>query len=176
MSRVLNGKAASAKQSFSAAAQTTAASSWQLTLYTFSIIFQHLLLPYLDSCKSRSPWITLLLLIIAVPALYLTNANGLPRKKTCITSHLSFKLFENYSKCRIWIFEFWHFPTIFALLKLTCLVTLFDRKLQVFKNSSKWTIFGILIELLSTQNVNVARFARNVEWDFFCSSVYFLAF
>ena len=30
------------------------------------------------------------------------------------------------------------------------------------------TIFGILDELLSTQSVNVARFARNVEWDFFC--------
>ena len=25
-------------------------------------------------------------------------------------------------------FEFWHFPPIFVLLKLTCLVTLFDRK------------------------------------------------
>ena len=43
-------------------------------------------------------------------------------------------LFENYSKCRIWIFSFWHFPPIFLPLKLTCLVTLFDRKLQVFKN------------------------------------------
>ena len=72
-------------------------------------------------------------------------------------------LFENYSKCRIWIFEFWHLSPIFVLSKLTSLVTLYDRKLQVFKNSPKWTIFG-----LSTQNVNVARFARNVEWDFFC--------
>ena len=52
-------------------------------------------------------------------------------------------------------FEFWHFPPIFVLLKLTCLVTLFDRKLQVFKNSPKWTIFGIFNQLLSTQNVNV---------------------
>ena len=51
-------------------------------------------------------------------------------------------LFENYSKCRIWVYEFWHFPPIFVLLKLTCLVTLFDRKLQVFKNSPKWNIFG----------------------------------
>ena len=34
-------------------------------------------------------------------------------------------------------FEFWHFPPIFVLLQLTCLVTLFDRKLQVFKNSPK---------------------------------------
>ena len=32
-------------------------------------------------------------------------------------------------------FEFWHFPPIFVLLKLTCLVTLFD--------SPKLTIFGI---------------------------------
>ena len=40
-------------------------------------------------------------------------------------------------------FEFWHFQPIFVLLKLTCLVTLFDRKLQVFKNSPKWTIFII---------------------------------
>ena len=52
-------------------------------------------------------------------------------------------LFENYSKCRIWIFQFLQFLPIFVLLKLTCLVTLFDRKLQVFKNSPKWTIFGI---------------------------------
>ena len=77
-------------------------------------------------------------------------------------------LFENYSKCRIWIFEFWHFPPIFVILKLTCLVTLFDRKLQFFKNSPKWTILGIFNQVLSTQNVYVARFARNVEWDFFC--------
>ena len=40
-------------------------------------------------------------------------------------------------------FEFWHLPPIFVLLKLTCLVTLFDRKLQFFKNSPNWTIFGI---------------------------------
>ena len=51
---------------------------------------------------------------------------------------------------------------------MTCLVTLFDRKLQGFKNSPKCTIFGIFNELLSIQNVNVARFARNVKCDFFC--------
>ena len=60
-------------------------------------------------------------------------------------------------------FYFWHFPP-----NLSCLVTLFDRKLQIFKNSPKLAIFGIFNELLSTQNVNVARFARNVERDFFC--------
>ena len=61
-------------------------------------------------------------------------------------------MFENYSKCRIWIFHFWHFT--FVLLKLTCLATLFDRKHQTFKNR---------------QNSDIARFARNVEWDFFCN-------
>ena len=48
-----------------------------------------------------------------------------------------FKITQNLA------FEIWHFPPIFGLLKLTCLVALFDRKLQVFKNSPKWTIFGI---------------------------------
>ena len=72
-------------------------------------------------------------------------------------------------KCRICIFQLGHFPSIFVLLKLTCLVTLFDRKLQFFKNSPKLTYFGIFNELLSTQNVNVAHFARKVEWDFFCN-------
>ena len=65
-------------------------------------------------------------------------------------------------------FEFWHFPLIFDQLKMTCLGTLLDRNFQVFKNSSNWTIFGIFNELLAIQNVNVARFARNVECDFFC--------
>ena len=49
--------------------------------------------------------------------------------------------------------KFWHFTPIFELLKVTCLATLFDHKL--FKNSLKW------------QNVNVARFARILAWDFF---------
>ena len=40
--------------------------------------------------------------------------------------------------------------------------------MQVLKNSPKFSIFGIFNEFLSTQNVNVARFARNVEWDFLC--------
>ena len=81
-------------------------------------------------------------------------------KNRKVSSKLS-KLFENCLKCRILIFQFWHLPPIFVLLKLTYLVTLFDRKLQV-------TIFGIFNKVFSTQNVNVASFARNVEWDFFC--------
>ena len=58
-------------------------------------------------------------------------------------------MLKNTPKCRIWILVF---STIFVLLKVACLVTLFDRKLQVFKNSPKWTIFGIFNELLSTEN------------------------
>ena len=38
-------------------------------------------------------------------------------------------------------FEFWHFPPILVLLKLTCLETLFERQLQVFKNLTKMDIF-----------------------------------
>ena len=34
----------------------------------------------------------------------------------------------------------------------------------MFKNSPKRTIFGIFNELLYTQNVNVARFARSQCW------------
>ena len=52
---------------------------------------------------------------------------------------------KNYSKCRIWTIELWHFSPIFVLLKVTCLVTLFARKLQIFKNSPKLTIFGIFM-------------------------------
>ena len=44
-------------------------------------------------------------------------------------------------------FNFWPFPTFFVLLKLTCLVTLFDRKLQVFKNSPNWTVLAFWINL-----------------------------
>ena len=64
-------------------------------------------------------------------------------------------------------FEFWHFPPIFVLLIVTSLVILFDRKLQIFKNSSKWTNFGIFDLLLPIQNVSIARFARNCRMRLF---------
>ena len=47
-------------------------------------------------------------------------------------------VFENHPKYCIWRFQFGHFLPIFVQLKLTCLVTLFDCKLQAFKNSSNW--------------------------------------
>ena len=62
-----------------------------------------------------------------------------------------------------WIFQGWHFHGFFSLLKLTCLVTLFNRKLQMFQKLAKLGIFGIFNKLLSTQYENIARFARNVE-------------
>ena len=52
-----------------------------------------------------------------------------------------------------------------CFVPLTSLVTLFDRKLLVFKKSQKLTTFGIFNELFPTQNVNVARI---VECDFLC--------
>ena len=54
-------------------------------------------------------------------------------------------------------FSIWAFPPIFVVLKLTCLVTLFDPKLQIFKNSPKLTIFGIFNWLLSTQKRSSLR-------------------
>ena len=58
-------------------------------------------------------------------------------------------LFENYSKCLISTFQFWHFSLFnfgifhqFLSNEMPCLVTLFDHKLQVVKNSLKLTIFG----------------------------------
>ena len=82
----------------------------------------------------------------------------------CTMSHC-LKITQNVA---FFIFQFLQFSPIFVYLKLTCLVTLFDRKLKGFKNSPKLTIFGIFNELLAILNVNVARFARNVECDFFC--------
>ena len=76
---------------------------------------------------------------------------------TFSTAHI-LKITENVA------FEIWHFRQF-----LTYLVTLFDCKLLGFKNSSKWNIFGISQQLLTARYVNVARFARNVEWDFFCN-------
>ena len=68
----------------------------------------------------------------------------------CSIVKVTFTLFEKDSKCLICILTFWHFLPIFVQLQLTCLVTLFDCKLQLFKNSPKLTLFGIFMELLST--------------------------
>ena len=53
-------------------------------------------------------------------------------------------VFENHSKCRI---------RIYVQPKVTCLVTLFDRKFQVFKNLPKLTFFLALLMLNETFSV-----------------------
>ena len=69
-------------------------------------------------------------------------------------------------KCRIRPFKFRHFPPIFVLIKVTCLVTLFERKLDDLKNSPKLTIFGIFNQLLSTLisrlNLSILAFSTNL--------------
>jgi len=59
-----------------------------------------------------------------------------------ITQNVAFEFFD------------WHLSPFFVKLEMSCLVTLFDCKLQVFQNSPKWTIFDIFNELLSTRNVS----------------------
>ena len=79
-----------------------------------------------------------------------------------MTLNYSVTLFENHPKCLILSFEFWHgiFKHFVYYLKLTFLVTLFDSKLQVFKTRQIKPFLAFLMK-----NVNMARFARNVERD-----------
>ena len=63
-------------------------------------------------------------------------------------------VFENHQKCLIWIDQFWRFQPIWY----HCLTATFGFS----KTRQNWHIN----QLLSTQNVNLARFARNVECDF----------
>ena len=71
--------------------------------------------------------------------------------------HIVWKL----PKCCIWIFELWHFRGIFVQLKLTCLVTMFDSKIQAFKKIAKMFHFWHFYSFLSTQNI---RFMRLFLW------------
>ena len=68
-------------------------------------------------------------------------------------------------------FEFLNFGifTIFCPFKTDLSGNTVWPQASVFQKLAKIGPFLALFnELLSTQNVNVARFARNVEWDFFC--------
>ena len=49
-------------------------------------------------------------------------------------------------------------------LHFSFLVTLFDR-FRFSKTRQNWPFFGIFNELLSAQNVNIARFARNATFS-----------
>ena len=54
------------------------------------------------------------------------------------------KQFENYSKVEFQFDNFGHFPPFFVLLKVTCLVTLFDRKLFL-KTRQTWPLWAFLM-------------------------------
>ena len=71
-------------------------------------------------------------------------------------------MFENNWKSRIWIFQFGIFHQLLFYKKSGNTIW---PQAPDFQNSPNWTIFCIFYELLSTQNENDARFARNVECD-----------
>ena len=50
-------------------------------------------------------------------------------------------LFENYSKCRIWIFDFWHFPPIFGPIKSDISGNNVEPQTSVFHKLTKINIF-----------------------------------
>ena len=98
-----------------------------------------------------------------------------------------FRTFENSLKCLICPFlpkeKFlivWKSSKMsylnFSILVLAVGTNFFPIKIDLsgntvwpsFKSLPNWTIFGIFNEFLTTQNVNIARFACNAEWDFFC--------
>ena len=70
-------------------------------------------------------------------------------------------LFENYSECRIWILAFFF---IFCPIKTDLSGNTVWPQASVFQKLAK---IDHCWHFLSKQDVNVARFARNVEWDFF---------
>ena len=57
---------------------------------------------------------------------------------------------ENYSKCRIWTIELWHFSPIFVLLKVTCLVTLFSEASDFPKLAKMHNFWAFLINFFCT--------------------------
>ena len=65
--------------------------------------------------------------------------NELSKFTTVVRNSLS----KNDSKCRIWIFEFWHFPPIFVLFKTDLSGNTVWPQASGFQNPPKWTIFGI---------------------------------
>ena len=88
------------------------------------------------------------------------QSNSVTRQVICNKSKIGGK----YQIARISIFDILTFSINFFPVE----IDLSGNTVQVFKNSPKLTILGLFDELLSTQNVIVDRFARNVECDFFC--------
>ena len=81
-------------------------------------------------CRLRNFWV---LLFLRPKLLLLNNCKGLHS-----THCLEIALNEKWLNVA---FEFWHFSPFLVLWKVIYMVTLFDHKLQIFKNPSKLTIF-----------------------------------
>ena len=85
-----------------------------------------------------------------------------------IAKNVSFNIASEASY--VYIFHFGEFCGQTVLPELLLLIgqkLVENAKYQNGQNLANLNIFGIFNELLSIQNVNVARFARNVEWDIF---------
>ena len=76
-------------------------------------------------------------------------------------------VFQNHSKCLIEFFKFGIFHQLDQLENNLSGNTVWPQA-TILQKVAKLTIIGIFDELLSPQNVNVARFARYIEWDVFC--------
>ena len=65
-------------------------------------------------------------------------------------------------------FEVWHFPPIFVLLKLTCLVTLFYHKLQVFQTRQNGPFLPFLMTFVHSKckrsSLRTQRWMRPFLW------------
>ena len=59
------------------------------------------------------------------------------------------------------------FPPIFCLLKMTCLVTLFDRKLQVFQKLAKINHFRHFQWTFVHSKCKSSSLRFNIKWDIF---------
>ena len=77
-------------------------------------------------------------------------------------------MFENYSKCRFFDFSILVISNNFYPIKSDLTGNAVRPQASGFQKLAKLTIFGIFDKLLFTKNINLARFARNVECDFFC--------
>ena len=73
-----------------------------------------------------------------VPAPHDLTGRKIPTATSVQTTNSEGTVFENHPKCLA--FEFFNFGVVHRFVKLTCLVTLFDCKFQVF---TKMTILGI---------------------------------
>ena len=54
--------------------------------------------------------------------------------------------------------QFWHFSLFFGQLKFTCLVTLFDRKLYIFKTRQDWPFLAFSIDSLKMSHLKSFEF------------------